>query len=470
MINNESFKKLLLLFIIIQPVLDILTFFSIKQLNMSITIGIVVRVLFMGVSLLFIFFGNNSSFKKYVIPYLLALFAVVGIGLVYNFFDKPIFNVFLELQYVAKTLYFIIMFCSYLLLFTNNDKMNETKLQILKSITIAMMIVAATMFISIVTGTASETYDYNKFGFKGWFFSGNEISSIVAISFPMVYLYALKKMQSFKQAYFLIPAFLLAASSVIIGTKVGYFAVLGTTIMILASYLIWWIAGKVKRSAISGVQKKLIATLLFFGLFLLLTPISPAVSNVTNDAGLISQETQQEEQNPEEEETPTPEEEAEEVPEEELETNASFIESPILRIILSSRNLYFSDMLNQYIEADPIQKIFGMGYAGNYTERDKTIEMDFFDLFFSFGIIGIILLIVPFISIAYFLIKRLFTMPKRVFTPENILFFASVGMGTGIAFLAGHVLFAPAVAIYLAISLVLLLVNMIHAGQNELES
>ncbi|WP_232324872.1 O-antigen ligase family protein [Halobacillus mangrovi] len=471
MINKEMYKKLLLLFIIVQPVLDILTFFSIKQFDSSLTIGIIVRVLFMGLSLLFIFFGNSSTYKKYVIPYLLILFAAVGIGLVYNFFDKPVFEPFLELQFLAKTLYFIIMFCSYLLLFTNKDQMDETKLDILKSLTIAMLIVSLTMFLSIVTGTASNTYEYGKFGFKGWFFSGNEISSIIAISFPLVYLYSLKKMDNFKQWYYFIPVLLLAIVSILIGTKVSYFAVLGASIIIVFSYVVWWLASLIKKAKNHTVNLRLIMSLVFLILFGAITPLSPSFTNVAGDVGKISEEKakQQEEKDKGGDSEGGMSPEGEPAPDEgDIDEDVSLIESPVLRILLSSRNLFFANTLEQYKNADLVQKSFGMGYAGNYKENRKLIEMDFFDLFFSYGIIGSLLLFMPFITLAFLFIKRLFTMPLRVITPENVLLFVAIGMGSGIAFLAGHVLYAPAVNIYLALPMVLMIINLLHARSHKL--
>lgn len=131
-LHKDFYTKLLLLFIIFQPVLDILTFLSIRWTDSSLTIGIVVRVLFMALSLWFILFGNSSRYKKPIILYLAALAAAFGFGLVYNYFAKPIFDPFTELQFVAKTAYFSIMLGSYLLLFTTIEKVSTVRLRILK--------------------------------------------------------------------------------------------------------------------------------------------------------------------------------------------------------------------------------------------------------------------------------------------------------------------------------------------------
>ncbi|WLR49018.1 O-antigen ligase family protein [Halobacillus litoralis] len=466
LVNRELFEKLLLIFIIIQPILDILTYFSMQALNASLTIGIIVRVLFMAASLWFIFFGNSSRLKKYVITYLIALAAVLTIGLTYNFFAKPIFNPFLELQFLAKTVYFPIMLGAYLLLFTTFDKTLIVRMRIMKAITIAMVIIAVTMFLAILTGTSSATYEWNKFGFKGWFNSGNEIGSIIAISFPLVYIYTLNKVDSLKKLYYFIPMIFIALVSILLGTKVGFFAVLGASLIVFVSYLIYWLISKVKGvSKESHLPLRLISSLIFLILFLIATPFSPTFSNVSGDVGQINEQREateapdgdgtEEEAGEGDEGTKGGDDAAAALGEQAL------IESPILKIILSSRNIYFAHIYGMYEEADIVQKSFGMGYAGNYEDIRKLIEMDFFDLFFSFGILGILLILTPFLIIAGLFLKLLFKAPGEMLHPQNILILLSIGFGTGIAFLAGHVLYAPAVSIYLAISIVLLLTNML---------
>ncbi|WP_406944970.1 O-antigen ligase family protein [Halobacillus sp. SY10] len=471
--KKELLEKLLLYFIVLQPILDILTYFSLRALDTSLTIGIVVRVLFMGLSLWFIFFGNSSKLKKYVLWYLIAIAVVFGIGLVYNFFAKPIFNPFLELQFIAKTVYFHVMLGSYLLLFTSIDKVSEKRMQILKYTSIAMLIISISMFIAILTGTSSETYEWNKFGMKGWFHSGNELGSIVAVCFPLIYLYALLKMEEAKKIYYFIPVVLLASVAILIGTKVGYFAVLLAAVIVFVTYVIYWIIQKRKKVQDPLLRLRLIFSFVFLIALLAVTPFSPTFTNVSGDMGAIEeQQKEQQEKNQEDSESEFGSEDpsAEEEPSKEEETQ--LMDSPILVIILSARNLYFTEMYNYYVEADPVQKMFGMGYAGNYEspEDRKLIEMDFFDLFFSYGILGIILILLPFLTIIGLFLKLLFQTPGTLLHPLNMLILLSIGFGTGIAFLAGHVLYAPAVSIYLAISIVLLIINMLKMNKDVKEA
>ncbi|GGD28483.1 O-antigen ligase family protein [Pontibacillus salipaludis] len=468
--RENLFTNILIAFIIVQPILDILTFFYIRNFDSSITIGLVSRVLFMLFAVLFIFFGNKSTLKKYVVPYLIGLFIVIGMGLVYNFFAKPIFSPFSELQLIAKTVYFSINFCAYLLIFDSMSKVQATKLKILKAVTIAMLIVSFSMFIAIITGTAERTYDYVKFGFKGWFHAGNEISAIVAICFPLVYIYALRNTPTLKKIYNFIPVILLSIISILIGTKVGHFAVFLVSFIIAANYLIIWIIKSIKKSKDPTFKTRFIAAVSFFIFFLLITPLSPSFANVANDYIQLKEEASTPANDTQEEESPIEDNNEELDPDEsedplsgedkeKKKSNRVTIDSEILNIILSSRNIYFTDMYNDYLKADLYQKLFGMGYAGNYEEKAKLIEMDFFDLFFSFGIIGFIIILLPLLITIFLVLKRLVKTPALVFTPENLLLLSSMALGFGIAFLAGHVMFAPAVSIYLSIVLTLFIVS-----------
>src|SRR5699024_11452860 len=105
---------------------------------------------------------------------------------------------------------------------------------------------------------------------------------------------------------------------------------------------------------------------------------------------------------------------------------------------------YLRDTYADFQAAPTKQKLFGLGYGGNYTKEPKTIEMDFFDLFFSIGIVGTVVMFLAGLALVYQLVTW------------NITFIylyslGGVGLIMGISFVAGHVFFAPAVISYVAI-------------------
>src|SRR5699024_824301 len=115
--------------------------------------------------------------------------------------------------------------------------------------------------------------------------------------------------------------------------------------------------------------------------------------------------------------------------------------APFIQKILSSRHLYLQVTKDDFIEADILRNDFGLGYAGDYEQEPNIIAMDFFDLFFIYGIIGTVLL---WLHLVYVTVK-VFTLKL---TLAYTIFLFTLSLCFGVAFLAGHVLFAPAVMTY----------------------
>src|SRR5699024_7229978 len=87
-----------------------------------------------------------------------------------------------------------------------------------------------------------------------------------------------------------------------------------------------------------------------------------------------------------------------------------------------------------------------------YTSDPKIIEMDFFDMFFSYGVIGSLFLLIPLV----YLCVKILVFPIHI---EKALLLFTLCLCFGIAFLAGHVIFAPSVMTYLAILFLAIGVN-----------
>lgn len=464
MIERFKFIDWLKTFIILQPILDILTFLSIAYFNLSITIGIVVRVLFMAFSVLYIFFGNKHTFKKFFIVYLIVLFIVIGLSFLINFLTKPEFYLFSEVQFLVKTLYFPIMFSAFMLCFTTNIKEDKVKEKLYSAITIAMFILSITLFLAIMTNTSNTTYEYIKSGYTGWFFAGNELSAIVAICFPLSLIYAIYRTKRIKDIKHWIPTLLLSISALLIGTKVSFFAVLMTLGISLIIALVNWLIHLKKPENKKRLTKVLLLNFILIIIFVSVTPFTPTYQNIKGDyASLnetvneiskeepkkeVKEQIEKKENKPVKKSSKTTNNIAQEKP--------KLTDSRILNIILSSRVLYFENIYADYYESDFMHKLFGLGYAGFYEGSPKLIEMDFFDIFFSYGIIGSLLIFLPLLMVLVTIIKSLFINFKKFFQTENILLLISVGLGLGVSFLAGHVLYAPAVSIYLSLALVLL--------------
>ncbi|EGP4765336.1 O-antigen ligase family protein [Enterococcus faecium] len=107
------------------------------------------------------------------------------------------------------------------------------------------------------------------------------------------------------------------------------------------------------------------------------------------------------------------------------------------RLLLSSRNVYLKDAITQYLQ-DPNNHytfFFGSGFENRrnwYERKGGLIEMDFFDMFFSYGIIGTVILLM--VIFYYFQLSNYkFTNKFCLF----LLFFTII-----YSFFVGHVFFS----------------------------
>ncbi|TKI91497.1 hypothetical protein FC695_32715, partial [Bacillus cereus] len=126
-------------------------------------------------------------------------------------------------------------------------------------------------------------------------------------------------------------------------------------------------------------------------------------------------------------------------------------------LIFSGRQVYEERHKQFFKEAPMSQKLLGMGYAGNFKYNEqkqpdpKLIEMDFHDWFYDFGIIGFVLLMIPFIYYGLRILLAFATRFKDIFNIKYGMISASLLLALGIAYIAGHILTAPGVGIYFVV-------------------
>ncbi|KIL46626.1 hypothetical protein KP77_27530 [Jeotgalibacillus alimentarius] len=433
--TNEKIILLFFYFIALQPVIDVLTTFSITQLQISATVGVLIRVLYMGVSALFLLINwKNSKIAKFAVIYLLAwgVFLLINLGV--SYMEKPLFYFGEEIKYLVKLSYFNVVLLNFVFLFRYFSKHLNLAKVFFHNMMIAAIFIGIVMVVAILTGTSLEAYEWTKTGFTGWFFAGNELGASLAMILPIVLYFAILKTERLKDFAYWIPFILVSFSLIMIGTKVGYGAVAITLVMGLISAVFALIAkvrhfGNLKVSAAFTL-----ALLIVLGA---VTPFTPVFMNTYAHIDLLEDQRQKEkEQEPEDGQVEEPVEED---------------ESNLNSLILSNRDLFLNQFGEYYAEAPITQKVFGMGYAGNFEEVPKMIEMDYSDVFYSVGIIGAILYFLPIAYIGFSAVRNVLKEFKAIFFPHYALVISSIVLGLGIAHFAGHVFTAPGVSIYLAI-------------------
>ena len=424
--NTSQFMKWVeayfILYILLQPVLDLTAF-------LGLPLSEPIRILSMILGGVYIGLTKNAKAKKYAIGYIVALAIIMLAGFINNVIFKDPFSLSIELVYIFKTVYFIMMLITYYFVFRSLSRQTNWQYAVQKYVFVSMSIIGVVMVLASLTDTGKSSYEaLAKEGNSGWFFSANELSAILGMGFAIMILYFMQKSYIKKKLLF-IPLILSAIWGILtVGTKVG----LGSLLLSLgvASLIAFFDAWK----------KKQWLNAILLPLLLIVTIVAVPSTAIGNNLGFAISQVQKIGQN-------------DDVPSEEggIETSPNRADQG--KVLLSGRNDFLKNVEGQYERANVSQKVLGMGRGGNYEETPKLIEMDFIDWFFNFGLLGFLILIIPILYFSVSILKHLIVSRFKTFNSETILVGLSVGLGLGTAFMAGHVLSSPASGIYLAILL-----------------
>ncbi|AKG03752.1 hypothetical protein AAV35_002400 [Salimicrobium jeotgali] len=441
--DNNKLKKGLevyfLLYILLQPFLDITAF-------VNLPVSEPVRVLSMMAGVFYVvFLTAPSKGKKIALLYIGAAAAFFALNLINNYIFKDPFSLVAEITYLTKTAYVVMMIVIYYFVIEALYSRIKWKALIRQLVFWAISVVSIVMVVASITDTGKRSYGYlAKEGHSGWFFSGNEISIIIGMGFGFMLL-AYMVRDGEKESLWKLPLVgLTIYAALTVGTKVALGSILALlAVGILAALIQWW-------------KKKGWHNVVVLPVLLLLTVMAIPYTAIGNNLDLtISQIEEEQEAQQDNDPANSPgggsAEEGGETAD-----NSTGGTSQSVEQLLSSRGDFFDAQLVDYKEAVITQKLLGMGYGGNYEGDPKLVEMDFFDWFFNFGIIGFILLSAP----IWFLLGRTVVLivkaKGKVFTPYFLLTGTAVGLGLGAAFTAGHVLSSPASGFYLALAVVYL--------------
>jgi len=444
-----KFEVFLMFFIVLQPILDLLTTFCIVVLHSSATIGIVIRLAIMLASCVYLLIKSKEKSNRKYLYYLLVLGMISTVGLMNNFLTKEPIMLGEEIKFIAKVFYVFVMAASYIVVFKS---LKQKSNQVMTAILASSLIISAVMVISIITSTDMNSYDYEKLGSRGWFFAGNDLGAILAIIAPVVAAFAIEKTTSFKQFYYWIPVALIIFSLFAIGTKVGFGAVVIVTLVSLFMCIIQWIVSKEKETKRKFKVNTIIAGILLVGV-IVSTPFTPIVQNTFIHLNIIEQKQAAKEKEKPEKEKPHTEKEKQKVEQKKKQEETT-------ALIFSGRELFLSNYKHYFSEAPLAQKIFGMGYGGNYEDQPKMIERDFHDMFYSFGIAGFLCMMFPLAFYGIKMAKIMLMNLRKIFTFKYALLAVSLVLGLGIAYTAGHVFTSPAVSIYFVAIFAYLLRNL----------
>lgn len=435
-----TMQNLILRFIILQPIIDIITCLSIKYLDTTITIGIIIRTVFMIFISLLGFIKADKKYKIGMCVYYGALLAYMIAFIINSYMKNGTNLILLQIKGLIKSFYLPIILVALIPTF------KAYKIKVDKKIfNIVLMICVLTIIICDVTGIAVPTYkEENKVGTMGFFYSANEISAILCLLSPFLASKLLDEKLKFEHIIFMV---LYVYAIFRLGTKVPYFGLIILIISIIFACIVYGIVKKkkylYKRAAILFVC--LICIYLVTGI----TPVGKNLITMYGDIFLITEkriEAKTAQQQPETEVQPQPQL---------LEVKEFESFEELTSKSVSGRADYLKTNKETFLNGNLLDKTLGIGFVENKDgeiQELKLTEMDYFDILFSNGILGTILFASPMLIFAFMFIRYSMQNKNRITIDLELIY--SIVMAGAVALIAGHVLVSPGVSIYIAIILV----------------
>lgn len=402
--NNSFIKcnlsKILSIFILLSPFIDLFTGIFIHSLNINFTIGIIIRILF----LIFICFITLFTFKKknILIPYLIIgiyFICYIVVNLIYK--DSSILK---EIQELIKVFYFPIILIS---LYSIKEEIHISRMTLFTTLFIYLILIFVPTFLNV----GYKTYEITKAGTLGFFNSANEISGIIAILTPIMFIILIESKN-------LIPKLILGIMYLVVilmmGTKTPLLS-LGITLMI--SIIYYW-TNLVKNKKYKQVFLSLFILILGISSLIIIIPRTNFYKNIETHLHYLKLNNI---------------------------TEVFKSEKYVDHFIFSSRLKFLKNKAKIYNKSNIYEKLFGIGYINN-NKLTKSIEMDYFDIYFSHGIIGFIIYFSISISI---LIKILSNKINKSY--QRLMYETSLFLIIILSLFTGHILTVPSPSILVII-------------------
>ncbi len=393
---KNNINIIIALFILIQPLLDFFTGLCLHVLDLNLTIGIIVRVLFLG----FICYITIFTFKKknILIPYfIIGLYCILYLIGIIIYKDGGLFQ---EIQGLVKVYYFPILFIS---LYALKEEIKISNLTLFTTLFLYLILI----FIPLVLGIGFKTYEITKAGTLGFFNSANEISGIISILTPIMFII-------FSGSKNIVPKIIATVMYLIvilmIGTKTPLLS-LGITIG--ASLLYLW-TKSYKERKYKNIFISLVIVILGSLALAVIIPKTNFYKNIKTHLNYL-----------------------------ELDSITEVFQDKKLidHFIFSQRLTFLERKASLYNKASAYQKLFGIGYLKN-NKATKMIEMDYFDIYYSHGLVGSIIFFVIALYVLYKILEK-----DRKFSYENFMLHTSALLIIFLAFFTGHIITAPSVSL-----------------------
>ena len=393
---KKNINKIVAVFLLLQPFIDLITGVCIHTLKINFTLGIIIRVLF----LLFICLVVLFVFKKknILIPYF-----IIGVYFASYIFGTIMYkdsNTLFEIQNLVKVFYFPIVFVS---LYSIKDYLRISNMTLFTVVFLYLIL----LFVPTIFGVGYKSYEITKAGTLGFFNSANEISGIISILTPIIFII-------FYESKKIIPIILLTlmylAVILTIGTKTPLLSLLITaaiSILYLWKYLL-------KMKQIKYIIVSILIVVMGIIGLVIIGPKTNFYKNIRTHLDYLKLDHV---------------------------TDVFKDEKLVDHFIFSSRLKFLHNKSKIYKEANLYKKVYGIGYINNNKET-KMIEMDYFDILFSHGIVGFLI----FFIISIYMLYKTIEKPKK-YSYQRLMIHTSIFFIGFLAFFTGHIITAPSVSL-----------------------
>lgn len=398
---KKNINNIIGIFIIMNPILDLLTGLNLHSFKFPLTIGMIIRMIFLLLIFVITYFCFNR--KKSIIPYIIigifSLFFIAGM-FIYNeeeFLLK-------EIQNLVKTFYFPLLFSS---LFSIRKEIRISNLTLFTTLFLYLIL----LFVPISLGIGYKSYEITKAGTLGFFNSANEISGIISILIPVLFI-ILKESKKKLPMIILLGIYLVVI--LMIGTKTPLLAFTFVIISIIIYYWLIWFRKKEIKKVVSSL---LVIVISIISLSIII-PKTNFYKNIETHLNFLG-----------------------------VDNIIDIFQKPELidHFIFSQRLSFLHKKAGIYRASNNYQKLFGIGAYQNDLEL-KAIEMDYFDIYYNYGLIGFLI----FFSTVLPLLYKILVAEKEV-SYERYMLRISFVLAVILSFFTGHIIVSPAVSLIVTI-------------------
>ena len=398
----KNYDKIFLIFLYLQPFLDVSAGVML-HFNYSLTISSIIRIIFIFISLFYLIFHVKDKKLNIYLACLILYFLIFALTI---FINKDFSCLAYEIKNLLTTYYFIIILLSLLFIY-KNKKLNIKHLYIIYTIYLLFV------FIPSIFNIGFNSYYESKIGSAGWFKSANSVGSIISILLPIL-LINIKKIN--------IKIILLAIINLYvifnIGTKVPPIAF----ILIIVVNILYYIITLIRKKEYKKLSIILIPIIAVFISLSFVFPKTHFYKNLVIHINFL-----------------------------EKKDNGKITTWHIIDHFIFSERLTFEEKTRKvYNRSSILEKVFGIGYIENYATDNvsfKTVEIDYFDVFYRHGIIGFILFFYPVIYVLKGMNNK-YKLSKKTL---------NIGMSIILIFILalfqGHIFVNPATSIFAALIL-----------------